>query len=163
MMGSFFFIHGLFVLAEQTMLLILGSKYILAANINAGSKNNIPIVRAKYQYLSETLTVLFIIILFYSITEKALPIPLYGMLTTLGLGATLFTLHVHSEIEGRGQLFPPALRSLSIWLGWTFTLIRVIITMPLFSMPVFNACTNIHKQSYVTGPFIRTLQQHNII
>ena len=161
MMGGFFIIHGFIVLLEQSMLLVIGPKFILADNIN-GAKKEMPIVKAKYQWLAESLTVLFVVILFYNVTEKAAH-SLLCLTLTFGLGASVFTLHIHSEIESKGQLFPSALRSLSIWLGWIFTVSTVIVTMPLFSMPVFHACSTIYKQSYVVGPLIRTLKQHNII
>ena len=43
MMGSFFVIHGFIVLLEQTMLLTMGPKMLLADNMNGGNKE-IPIV-----------------------------------------------------------------------------------------------------------------------
>jgi hypothetical protein len=161
MLGGFFIIHGFIVLLEQSMLLIIGPKFLLADNINS-AKKEMPIVKAKYQWLAETLTVLFVVILFYNVTEKATPL-LFCLMSTFGLGASVFTLHIYAEIESKGQLFPSALRSLSIWLGWIFTIIIFLAIMPLFSMPIFHVCSTVYKQSYVVGPLIRTLKQHNII
>ena len=92
-MGSFFLIHGFIVLLEQTMLLTIGPKFLLADNMN-GVKE-MPIVKAKFQWLAESLTVMFVLSLFYTLTEKKIPL-LQCLMTSFGLGATVFTLHTHS-------------------------------------------------------------------
>lgn len=150
MMGSFFIIHGIITLIEQSIL----------GNV----EKEVPIVKAKYQWVAETFTICFVFLLFYYFTEaKATTYPTILCTTIfLCIGASVFTLHVHSDHQ-RGQIFPPLLKSLSIWIGWIYTLTILCLTMPLFSIPAWNAISTLYRKSYVIGPFIRALQQNKLI
>jgi hypothetical protein len=42
--------------------------------------------------------------------------------------------------------------------GWIWTISTLIITLPLFTMPVYHICDTVSPHSQVIGPFIRTIQ-----
>jgi len=67
-----------------------------------------------------------------------------------------------SEVDGAvedegGALLNARLRVHALWTlaGWAWQLTAIIVTLPLFSTPVFNAMRTVYRHSFVVGPLLR--------
>ena len=54
------------------------------------------------------------------------------------------------------------LRLHAVWTlaGWLWTLVTVIMTLPLFSRPVYNAMKTVYTHSFLVGPLLRALEHY---
>jgi len=51
----------------------------------------------------------------------------------------------------------------SVWTicGWVWQITAVILTLPLFSRPVYNAFSSVYSHSFLVGPIVKSLQSVN--
>ena len=167
MMFSFFFIHGLLVLIEQ----IFHSSN-LRIYYSEESAHQVP-ANAHYQWASEMITTSWYLLIVYYYVETEMGHKEVSNLVALGtiMFTCVYLLYVvtpdeipRSEsgrigisIGGFGGKRKKARDAYMILLGWFWTVTCVIITLPLFSMPVYNSCSSFYSRSFVVGPVLRVM------
>jgi hypothetical protein len=153
MMGSFFLLQGTLVLFEYKILTVLKlDKYSAKHTPSPGGAH----MRAKFQLAAEIFIITLILYLYYIMNEKL-------CITTIDIFASLSfifiafssVLLVHAQAEGFDSVIS-ASRSIFILCGWLWTVCCVIISMPLFSIPVFHAIENFYERSIFVGPLVRS-------
>lgn len=131
---------------------------------NEADKLSIASKSVSGQFITETIVVICLLSLVYTIIEA----PLHG---TTGISIAVFiasgsvaylrykmlraSIHrktsVVSSIKGEDSLVGELL-------GWLWLLTTVFILLPLFSIPILHAVEKLYSQSFVVGPVVRTLQ-----
>lgn len=119
---------------------------------------------ASGQFITETIVVICLLSLVYTIIES----PLHGntgistaILIISGSVAYLRYKTLRVSIHGKTSAVNSIKGEESLvgeLLGWLWLLSTVFILLPLFSIPILHAVEKLYSQSFVVGPVVRTLE-----
>lgn len=163
MMFTFFFSQGLLVLVEQFASRYLGMKECF--------HHQIPIM-APFQWACEIIIIAFFLLFIYIITESSFGLFEWKVLVTVSIlmfGSVYFIFcssadeRLKRSVSGKLGVVVGGFggkrksRQLTVLIGWFWTVSCIITTLPLFSLPVYNAADSFYSRSFVIGPILRVL------
>lgn len=119
---------------------------------------------ASGQFITETIVVICLLSLMYTIIEA----PLHGktgmstaVLIVSGSTAYLRYKMLRASIHGKTSSISSIKGEESFvgeLLGWLWLLTTIFVLLPLFSIPILHAVEKLYSQSLVVGPVVRTLE-----
>lgn len=158
-MGSFFLIHGILILAERLIIHIIpGLDRYFQENF---PKPNDKHTSSHLQWLAEGFTVCFCLSTLYIFLEHngmyVFPFEVnIGVVLSLGMCSIISVLFVYQQAEEKNNVFF-SVRGLAILLGYVWTVSCIILSLPLFSIPVYHAFETLYQHSIIVGPLVRAL------
>lgn len=151
MMFGFFLCQGILLLVELiAYILMTGSP---PETIKGGGIYT----KASYQWLVEMIIISGLLSTVYMCLESHLNafirVSAIACICLLMLGAIL---QLHINIQGKDMLKSPS-KIIKVLLGWIWATSCVVLTLPLFSIPVFHALGTMYDRSYLIGPLLRAI------
>jgi len=130
-----------------------------------------PSTASSFQWLVEPATVVLALSVLFFLFERRPSVAELASVVVLALFTARGILHVHREHiwhSARTSLlsstqkstlkYRVVVESFFTLCGWAWTLSAVILTLPLFALPVKNALSHTYKHSFVVGALLRALR-----